>query len=345
LPVGKFPEDGYTSEQRLSRRSRSMVSSIYSFLKQTVQEFLDDRCMRMGAALAYYTIFSLPPLLVLLVTLVSVIYGGQAAREVVADQVSQFLGPASRDQLLEMMGQADQQAGFGWIFSLALIAFGATAVLMELQYTLNEVWDVQPDPEQAAWKTFITKRILSLGMVLAVAFLLLVSLILTSILQTLGDRVGTMIGLEIGSAGATAIHLAVNVVVITLLFAAMFKFLPDADIPWKTTWVGAAVTAGLFLLGKFLLGLYFAYVDVAGQFGQAAASLVLILVWIYYSSLIFLFGAEFTQVWAQRYHGGIQPEEGAVKVVEEKRLERNWSTTAGGEDTPSQPSPTRQEAS
>jgi membrane protein len=206
------------------------------------------------------------------------------------------------------------------ILGVGVLLFGATGAFMALQSALNRAWSVQPDPAQGGIRNFITKRLLSLGMVLAVAFLILVSLALSAALAAAGDTIGR------GRTGVPAMALevfnfVVSFAVVSGLFAAIYKVLPDAKIAWRDTVVGAVFTAFLFVLGKFLLGYYLGRNDPGSAFG-AAGSLALMLVWIYYASMIVLFGAEFTEAWSRRYGTGIIPEEGAVKVqIKTQRIE------------------------
>jgi membrane protein len=202
---------------------------------------------------------------------------------------------------------------------VALLIFSATGLFAQLQFALNRAWEVEPDPQQGGALRFLLKRVFSLGMIVVIAFLLLVSLVLT----TLIDEITAY--LQGSSPGGVALVLGIvlnNLAVLalaTLLFAAMYKILPDAKMAWKDTWIGAGLTAVLFVIGKSLIGWYLQSSDVGGSWGSAAASLVGILIWVYYTSLIVLFGAELAQVWASEYGSGIEPAKGAVRKVEEKR--------------------------
>jgi membrane protein len=218
--------------------------------------------------------------------------------------------------------QASPLAGLGpisKIVGILVLVFSATGVLAQLQHALNRAWEVEPDPEQSGIWSFVFKRLLSLGMIVVVAFLLLVSLVLTTLVDEL---VGLVTG---GSSGVwvTVVGVLLNSLVTlalaTVLFAAMFKLLPDARMRWKDTWVGAFITALLFVIGKSLLGWYLESSNMGSTWGSAAGSMIALLVWVYYSSLIVLFGAELAQVWANRYGSGIEPAKGAVRIVEEKR--------------------------
>lgn len=283
---------------------------MFAFLKQTFKEFSEDSCTRLAAALAYFTVFALPPLFYILLMILGLYYqatgqgGDAAAQKAMKDQIAEIAGPAGPqvEQILAKAGDQKQNNAWRWVISIVGVLIGATGLVVALQDTLNETWEVQPDPEQGGIKNFIMKRVLSLGMILAIAFVLLVSTMLSFWIHEI-----------VGSGGAVVSSL-VTFLVVTLLFGAMFKYLPDAVIRWKDVLIGAVVTALLFTAGKFALTFYLSQADFS-QFG-AAASLAILLVWVYYSSLILLYGAEFTQVWAKRYGGGIQPEPGAVRVVE-----------------------------
>lgn len=281
------------------------------FLKTTFTEFSNDACTRMAAALAYFTIFALAPLMYMLLMILGLYYqatgqgGSETAREQIDRQITTIVGPAASEPVKEIVAKAgDQQQGgaWKWIISIGGVLIGATGVVAALQDTLNETWEVGPDPNQGGIKNFLLKRVLSLGMILGIAFLLLVSTLLTFWVQ------------EIVGAGGALVSDFVALLVVMALFAAMFKYLPDAIVRWKDVFIGAAVTAVLFAIGKYLLTFYLSRADFS-QFG-AAASLAVLLVWVYYSSLILLYGAEFTQVWARRYGGGVEPEPGAIRLVE-----------------------------
>lgn len=299
-------------------------------LKATVSEFLEDDCMTMAAAIAYYTAFSLPPLLVLIVTVAGWIWSAEDVTSQVEQQVSDVIGEGGWVQVRQMMEAAGEQgSGPAAIIGIVALLFGATGVMVQLQASLNRAWEVQPDPDQGGVKTFAFKRLLSLTMIIAVAFLLLVSLVLTAVLQAMAGVIASWLPTWMASWAPQAIDSVVSLVVFTLLFGAMFRWLPDADVRWRDTWIGAGVTGLLFIAGKFALGLYFGMSD-TGQYG-AASSFVLLLLWAYYSAAIFLFGAEFTQVWARQHGRRIVPEEGAVRVVQEsRRVDESDAEAAAG---------------
>ena len=294
------------------------VKGTFGLLKQSLKDFGDDDCPRMAAALSYFTVFSLPPLLILILTLVGVFVEPEQARGMIQEQVGSVMGGSAAEEIQTMIEQANRPGGSGplkTILGIAALILGATGAFMQLQAALNRAWEVEPDPEQGGLKNFVFKRLLSLGMILALAFLLLVSLVISAVVTGLGSAVGQVI------PGASQwllllLNFVVSLAVVTALFAAMFKVLPDAVIAWRDVWVGAGVTALLFMLGKFLLGLYLGRSNPGEAYG-AAGSLALILVWIYYSAMILLYGAEFTQAWAIRHGSGIRPEPGARRMHDE----------------------------
>jgi membrane protein len=299
------------------------MGRLFRSLKKAASDFSEDDCMSSGAAIAYYAIFSLPPLLVLLLMIAG--YFGVEPERIQAAVQNQWGVASAKDTDKSTEEVKSNQEGeekeepkpsqFGILSRVvggAILLFSATGLFAQLQYALNRAWEVKPDPKQGGIWAFITKRVLSFGMVLVVAFLLLISLVLTTIIDEL-------VALLPGSAPegpALAVGIVLNnlaaFVVATLLFAAMYKVLPDAKMAWKDAFVGACMTAILFVIGKALIGWYLQHSDLASGWGSAAASMIGILVWIYYSSLILLFGAELTQVWASDYGRGIEPAPGAV---------------------------------
>lgn len=295
------------------------------FLKQTFAEFSKNRCSTLAAALAYYTAFALPPLLYLLLTLLtfglSVMYDSeqaeQKAQTILTSQAAQMLGnQAVSDQISTILENHEQTQGKWWktLLSFVGILVGATGVVAALQAALNQVWEVKPDPESTGIGALVMKRVFSFAMILGLGFLLLVSLIVSSVLAGIGDSVGGWIGMS--ETVASAVHFLVQALVVLVIFAAIFKFMPDAEVRWKDVMMGAAITTALFLLGRWAMELYFSYSEPGAQLGAAAASLAVLLVWVYYTAMIVLLGAEATQVYAVRYGQGIQPEPNAVRVVE-----------------------------
>ncbi|TWU08493.1 YihY/virulence factor BrkB family protein [Stieleria varia] len=298
------------------------------FLKQTFSQFSKDRCTTLAAALAYYTAFALPPLLYVLLTVLtfglSVAYEGDGAREraqdVLQEQATEMLGnPAAAEGITAILENNRESGGVWWktLISFAGIIVGATGVVGALQDSLNRVWQVKPDPENSGILSMLIKRVISLAMILGLGFLLLVSIAVSSVLSTVGQQLGETIGISGGIADM--INYVVQAIVVFTIFAAIFKFMPDAVVRWRDVLVGAAMTTLLFLVGRFAMQIYFSYSEPGAQLGAAAASLAVILVWVYYSANIVLLGAEATQIYAVRYGAGIQPEENAVRVIEDIR--------------------------
>lgn len=285
----------------------------------TFTEFSQDDCMTMAAALSYYTAFALPPLLLLIVTVAGWIWSPEAVTGQIRDQVSGVIGSGGWQQIETMMQEAGNRddGRLAALVGVAVLIFGATGVMAQLQHALNRAWQVEVSPKAGGIRNFVFKRMLSLAMILGIAFLLIVSLVLTAVLNATADQVRAWLPAMLQGWTPMVVHALVTLVVLTLLFAAMFKWLPDAEVEWRDTWVGAATTAALFLAAKFALGLYFGMQN-AQTYGPAA-SFVLILLWVYYSSIVFLLGAEFTQVWARRRGAQIAPSPGAVRIVQTKR--------------------------
>jgi membrane protein len=290
-------------------------------LKRTFKGFSEDDCPTMAAALSYYTVFSLPPLLVLLLTLLGAVLDPQDIQGTIEAQMRDAMGTGGADQVRTILANADRPGAGGLvptILSVLALLLGATGVFGQLQAALNKAWGVAPDPDKGGIKTMLVKRVFGIGMVLGLAFILLVSLVVSAMLSAFGEELGRFLPSGLSAPVLEAINFVASLAVIALLFGAIFKVLPDAEIAWRDVAVGAVVTALLFVAGKFALGLYLGRSNPGEAFG-AAGALALMLVWIYYSSMIVLLGAEFTQVWAERRGSGIVPEKGAVRVIRETR--------------------------
>jgi membrane protein len=286
---------------------------MFSVLRQTAKEFVQDECPRLAAALAYYAIFSLPALLVLVVAIASFF----ADSDRVSGRLTTFFEDAMGQAGAEQIGTMLQQAGtsnrgwWGTLAGLAMLVVGATGVLLELQTALNRVWGVKPNAEQGGARAFVMKRALSLAMVLGIAFLLLVSLVVSWLLSEFGNLLERWAPDWLSAGAIQLIDVVASLTIIAALFAALLKYLPDARLSWRDVLPGAALTAVLFGAGKYGLSLYLAYSDVTSAYG-AAGSLALVLLWTYYSAMIFFFGAEFTQVLSTRRGRTIKPEPGAI---------------------------------
>jgi membrane protein len=298
----------------MSGKRASFVANSFSLLKQTFSEWLEDKAPQLGAALAYYTVFSLAPLVLLLLAIVGFLFHDDPAGawRKVTEQMSYFLDQSAID-VVENIAQKASQANKGLlatIIGILLALFGASGVFGQLQNALNTIWGVKAKPG-AGIGGFIRSRFLSFAMVAGVCFLLLVSLVLESALKSFSQYVQAMF--PGGIVIALVVYSIFDLAAVVLLFALIFKFLPDVKIQWRDVWIGAVMTAIFFAIGKWALGLYLGSGAAASAYG-AASSLITLLLWIYYSSQILLFGAEFTQVYAARAGRAFVPDKYAVRV-------------------------------
>lgn len=296
------------------------VKAVYRILKLTLNEFWEDNCPRLAAAISYYTVFSLPPLLVLVITVASLFIDPETVRGTLNQQVVELVGEDAARQIETMIELAERPGAEGpvaTVIGIVTFLFGATVAFAQLQAALNEVWEVKPDPGQGAIKNFAIKRVLSFAMILGIALLLLVSLLISAALSIVVNKLEVLIPEGVSGPLLIAVNTGVSFIVVTLLFAAIFRVLPDAVIAWRDVWVGAAVTGLLFVIGKHFVSLYIGNSNPGSPYG-AAESLAIVLVWIYLSAMILLLGAEFTQVWAQHYGKRIVPAKGATHVIEKR---------------------------
>ena len=274
-------------------------------VKDTYLKWSDDKVPRLGAALAYYTVFSIVPLLIIVIGIAGLVFGEEAAHTYIMAQIESLIGTQSAVALEEMLRTANQPS-YGFTatgIALVTLLVGASGVFAQLQDALNSIWKVEPKSGRGI-VGMIKDRFLSFLAVLGTGFLLLVSLVLSAALSAAGKFFAGW--LPAPEVVLHAVNLVFSFVVITVLFAMMFKFLPDARVDWNDVWIGAALTSVLFTIGKFLLSLYLGKADIGSAFG-AAGSFVIVLVWVYYSSQLLLFGAEFTAVYADRFGSRILP--------------------------------------
>jgi membrane protein len=304
------------------RRRIGVVSHARGFaglLWATIYKFFGDDCSTMAAALSFYTFFSLPALLSLLLTIAGRFTDPTQLQLAIIGQVASLIGEGGGAQVSVIIAHArrgDGTASLGTLLSILALAFGATASFSQLQNALNRIWRVKPDPRRNQLQVFFVKRIFSFGIVLTVTFLLLVSLAVSTALNAAATRlVGSISSMAAMLEVATSIG---GFVLIAALFAVMFRYLPDARIAWRDVRAGAIGSALLFMLGKALIGYYLGRSDPGKAYG-AAGSLAIVLLWVYYTSMVLLLGAEFTELWAERYGRGIVPERGAIVYVEEER--------------------------
>jgi len=286
------------------------MSNTWALLKKTIANFGEDDCMSLAGALAFYTALSLAPLLILLLRIASLL--GEEKQAALISKIQEMVGPQAAEAVSMVIDSAGEQPGWGTIagiVSLLILLFSATGVFAQLQASLNRIWDVEPRKSEGI-KGFIRKRLLSAGMILAIAFLLLVSLVASSIIGIIIPQ---------GAIIWQWVDLGVSLCVFILLFGLMYKYLPDVKIAWRDVWLGATVTAVLFAIGKFGVVLYLAHSSTASSYG-AAGSLLVLLLWVYYSSLLVFLGAEFTQAYARQRGRAIEPDEHAQWARDAKHL-------------------------
>jgi membrane protein len=311
---------------------------IWRLIKDTVDEWFEDKAARLAAALAYYAIFSLAPLLIIILAITGMIIDPAKVETYITQQAQGLVGPEGAGIIRSIAENASQPSSSvpGAIVGFGILIFGATGFFVQLQDALNMIWEVQPDPGRG-FMNLLWARFLSFLMILGIGFLLLVSLLVSTGLAALTQYLTGIIPFDIGLS--RIVELVVSFVVITFLFGAIFKVLPDVEIEWRDVWVGAAVTALLFVVGKYLISLYLGTKSFSSTYG-AAGSIMVLLLWVYYSAQILLFGAEFTQVYARRFGSRLAPAEGAVRVISNLELGGSSQT----DDKADQPKSARAES-
>mgnify|MGYP005843860113 CR=1 FL=1 len=293
------------------------VGNLLSLLKQTVKEWADDKASRLAAAMAYYTVLSLAPLLIVIILVVGQVLGEQAAENQIVDQLSGLVGEQSAEFIQEIVANASRPEGgiVGTVISLGTLLFGAIGLFNALQSTLNTIWEVEPEPGRGILST-VLRYVFLLFIVGVTGLLVLALLVASSVIAGLTETLADL--LPFSGVVVWVVNIVVSLIIATLLFALLFRFVPMAKIAWSDVWLGAAVTAVLFVVGQFALSIYLGRGNITSTYG-AFGSLVALLLWVYYSAQILFFGAEFTQVYANRYGSQVRPEEEAVAVAEGPR--------------------------
>jgi membrane protein len=294
--------------------------AFWRLLKQASIDFVADNGVKFSAALSYYTIFSIGPILIIIISLTGIFFGREAVQGKVYQQIKGLVGDGAALQIQDIIQNIEQSqlSTSGAILGVIVLLVGATGVFTEIQESINFIWSIKAKPKKGLVKVLVN-RLISFSLIISIGFLLLVSLIINALVELLHDRLTALF-----DDASVYIFLGINygilLLVITTLFAIIFRVLPDATIHWKDAIVGAVFTTGMFLIGKFLIGFYLSISSIGITYGTAA-SIVLILLWVYYTSIILYFGAEFTKVYALRHGSGIQPDKTAVFIVKQEAHE------------------------
>ena len=291
--------------------------AFYEFLTQVIMEFIDDNVLKYSASLSYYTIFSLAPMLVIIISICGYLFGKEAMQGQVYGQIKGFVGSGAALQLQDIIKDIHLSSNSprATILSIIVLLIGATGVFGEIQDSLNRIWGLKIKTHKVWWKLILT-RMLSFSMILSLGFILIVSLLLNALVAMIGNRLNTVFN-GFGDTFIPVIDSLISLAITTLIFATIFKVLPDAKIKWKDVLVGALITSLLFMAGKFGIGYYLGKTNLATMYG-AAGSVMIILVWAYYSSAILYLGAEFTKVYAKDYGGRILPNAYSVWIKVEE---------------------------
>ncbi len=298
------------------------IKELGSLIAETYNELLDDKVYKMSAALSYYTLLSLSPLLLIAISVAGFLFGEEAARGQIVIELQNLIGQSGAEVVQSLLQNSSQEFTgiFTTIISLVIIFLGSVGVFVEMKESLNIIWGIEPKPGQPI-KNLIKTRVGAFSMVLTICFLLLVSLVVSSVLSGLGSMIGDNYPSFLPFMEVS--NFIASVIIITVLFALIFRYLPDAVIRWKYVWMGAVITSILFSIGKYLIGLYLGNSSYSSTFG-AAGSLVVFMIWLNYSSLILFFGAEFTQVYRRKYSDApLRADEDGIIVPKVSQLIKN----------------------
>ena len=316
-----------------TRQGRTLdAREIWKLTRETGKEWVEDKAPKQAAALAYYALFALGPLLLLAISIAGLVFGAQEARATILSWTTGIIGASGAEAMADLVagGQRDTGSIIGLVVASIAVLAGAAGLFGQLKETLNVAWEVQHEPRGGGWMTkvrdVIKENIARFLAVLAVGALLLAALVVSTVLAFVGKYVQDLV--PGGAVLWYAVNIAVSVLILSLAFAALFKWLPDAKVAWRDVWVGGALTAVLFTIGQFAISLYLGQVGLASRYGAAGAVIVLLL-WVYYSGLIFLFGAEFTQVFANRHGSHVRPEDDARTLQEDIAREQDTPPREG----------------
>lgn len=297
-------------------KTKGILSKTWYLLKTTFDEFMEDNAIKLSASLSYYTIFALPPLMIIIITLCGFFFGKDAVSGQLYGQINGLVGSDAAIQIQNAIKNVELSESnvFATVFGGIMLLIGASGVFAEIQSSINFIWGLRAKPNKGI-KKFIQNRLMSFSMIASVGFLLLVSLLVNSLMDVLSGR------LKLYFPESTVylfyvLNILIVFLIITLLFAIIFKTLPDGNIKWKDALIGASSTSVLFMIGKFAIGFYLGSSSVATVYG-AAGSIIIILLWVYYSAIILYFGAEYTKVYAKAFGGSISPNEYSVEIQKE----------------------------
>jgi len=296
--------------------------AFWRVLKKAGIEFFSDNGIKLSASLSYYTIFSIGPVLIIIISLAGIFFGKEAVQGKIYHQINGLVGNSAAIQIQDIIQNIEksQLSASGAVIGFIVLIVGATGVFTEIQDSINYIWAIKAKPKRGLLH-LLTNRLISFSLIISFGFILLVSLIVNALVDLMQDRLKNFFD----SASVyifQALNYIVLYVIISSLFAIIFKVLPDAKIRWKDAFIGAAFTAILFLVGKFLIGYYLSHSSIGATYG-AAASIVLLLLWVYYTSIILYFGAEFTKVYTIDHGNGIQPDKAAVFIIKQESKELN----------------------
>ncbi len=308
--AGKEEDKEAAAKRERTRREAGRLVAFFYLVKDAAAEWQKDKVTQLGAALAYYTIFSMPPILVIAILIAGVVFGEEAASGQITKEFQGLLGSQGAQAVQAMIATAGKYQGPAAVLGIIFLLVTATSVVVQLQDSLNILWKVKPVKTDI--KTTIKVRSIAVAIVLGVGFVLLVSLMINAFLSALGGAITSFIGgPQFLQYIFKALDFVVSLGIITVMFALLLKLLPHANVVWRDVWLGAFFTAVLFTIGKFVIGIYLGHSSVSTGYGTAS-SLAIVLVWVYYSSLIFYYGAEFTRVYANRYGSRVLPARGPV---------------------------------
>lgn len=304
----------------LNFKKMKSLKKFFNILKGTASAFNEDNCIKLSASLSYYTIFSIGPLLIIIISLSAMFYGREAVQGRLYGQISGLIGSDAALQIQEIIkkSQHANKSFIGTVIGTVVLVIGATGIFTEIQDSINYIWSLRAKPKRGIIKFFIN-RLLSFSLIVSLGFLLLVSLVVSALLGLLSDRL-THYFPDTTVYIFYVLNLVIIFVIISVLFAIIFKVLPDGKIKWKDAFIGAGFTAILFMIGKAGIGYYLGKSNLGATYGTAA-SVIIILTWVYYTSIILYFGAEFTKVHALEYGGGIVPDETAVFIIKREAKE------------------------